>query len=52
MSHQAFFALANNSQRTTEQVDTHLVLHAWCQMSNHYHLVLETVEGNLSQGMR
>lgn len=28
------------------------VCHAWCQMSNHYHLVLETVEGNLSQGMR
>ena len=26
--------------------------HAWCQMSNHYHLVLETPEGNLSQGMR
>lgn len=28
------------------------VCHAWCQMSNHYHLVLETAEGNLSQGMR
>jgi putative transposase len=28
------------------------VCHAWCQMSNHYHLVIETVEGNLSQGMR
>ena len=26
--------------------------HAWCQMSNHYHVVVETVEGNLSQGMR
>jgi len=26
--------------------------HGWCQMSNHYHLVIETVEGNLSQGMR
>ena len=26
--------------------------HAWCQMSNHYHIVVETVEGNLSQGMR
>jgi len=25
---------------------------AYCQMSNHYHLVIETVEGNLSQGMR
>lgn len=26
--------------------------HSWCQMDNHYHLVIETVEGNLSQGMR
>jgi putative transposase len=26
--------------------------HAWCQMSNHYHIVLETVDANLSQGMR
>ncbi|MEO6936657.1 MAG: transposase [Collimonas sp.] len=28
------------------------ICHAWCQMSNHYHIVVETVEGNLSQGMR
>ena len=28
------------------------ICHAWCQMSNHYHVVVETVEGNLSQGMR
>ena len=28
------------------------VCHAYCQMTNHYHVVLETVEGNLSQGMR
>jgi REP element-mobilizing transposase RayT len=26
--------------------------HAWCQISNHYHLVLETPEANLAQGMR
>ena len=26
--------------------------HAWCQMTNHYHIVIETAEGNLSQGMR
>ena len=26
--------------------------HGWCQMSNHYHFVVETIEGNLSQGMR
>lgn len=30
----------------------HLVIHAYCQMTNHYHLMVETVEGNLSQGMR
>ena len=28
------------------------VVHAWCQMSNHYHLLLETPEGHLSAGMR
>ena len=28
------------------------VCHAYCLMTNHYHLVVETVEGNLSQGMR
>jgi putative transposase len=27
-------------------------VHAWCQMDNHYHLVLETPEGNLADGMR
>lgn len=27
-------------------------IHAWCQMSNHYHLIIETPEGNLSAGMR
>lgn len=26
--------------------------HAWCLMSNHYHVLVETPEGNLSQGMR
>ena len=28
------------------------LIHAWCQMSNHYHVIIETVEGNLSAGMR
>ena len=28
------------------------VIHAWCLMSNHYHLLLETPSGNLSQIMR
>ncbi len=27
-------------------------VHAWCLMSNHYHLLLETLEPNLSLGMR
>jgi len=26
--------------------------HAWCMMDNHYHIVIETIEGNLSKGMR
>lgn len=28
------------------------VCHAWCQMTNHYHFVVETPEPNLAQGMR
>lgn len=28
------------------------VIHSFCQMGNHYHLLLETVEGNLARGMR
>ena len=28
------------------------VLHAWCVMSNHYHLALETPAGNLVEGMQ
>ncbi len=27
-------------------------VHAYCQMTNHYHLLVETAEGNLSRGMR
>ena len=26
--------------------------HAYCLMTNHYHLIVETAEGNLSKGMR
>jgi REP element-mobilizing transposase RayT len=26
--------------------------HGWCQMTNHYHVIIETAEANLSQGMR
>lgn len=28
------------------------VVHAYCQMTDHYHLMIETVDGNLAQGMR
>lgn len=28
------------------------VIHAYCLMSNHYHLLIETPDGNLSKGMR
>ncbi len=30
----------------------HWVCHAYCLMNNHYHLVIETPDGNLSKGMR
>jgi putative transposase len=33
-------------------VRCNFIVHAYCQMGNHYHLMVETVEGNLSQGMR
>lgn len=26
--------------------------YAWCLMDNHYHLLIQTPDGNLSQGMR
>lgn len=28
------------------------ICHAYCLMSNHYHIIVETVESNLSKGMR
>ncbi len=30
----------------------HWLCHAYCLMNNHYHLVVETPDGNLSKGMR
>lgn len=30
----------------------HWICHAYCLMDKHYHLVIETPDGNLSQGMR
>ncbi len=33
-------------------VTYHWICHAYCLMGNHYHLLVETPEGNLSKGMR
>jgi putative transposase len=30
----------------------HWICHGYCLMDNHYHLIIETPEGNLSKGMR
>src|SRR2546426_7832479 len=30
----------------------HWICYAYCLMNNHYHLVIETPDGNLSKGMR
>ena len=30
----------------------HFIVHAFCQMTTHYHMLIETPEGNLGQGMR
>ena len=39
--------------RLGEVVESHLWLcHAYCLMTNHYHLLVETPEANLSRGMR
>ena len=39
---------------TLEQVITQFnwICHAWCLMDNHYHLLVQTPDGNLSKGMR
>lgn len=39
---------------TLEQVVTQFnwICHAWCLMDNHYHLLVQTPDGNLSKGMR
>jgi REP element-mobilizing transposase RayT len=30
----------------------HFSIYAFCQMGNHYHILVETLDGNLAQGMR
>ena len=40
--------------RTLDRVNErfHWICHAYCLMNNHYHLIIETPDGNLSKGMR
>jgi len=33
-------------------VRNQVIVHAWCVMSNHYHLLVETVQGNLVDAMK
>ena len=42
-----FLAVFNDVSETLNWV-----CHAYCLMGNHYHLLIETPEGNLSRGMR
>lgn len=32
--------------------DYNWLCHGYCLMDNHYHLIIETLDGNLSKGMR
>lgn len=43
-----------NFLRTLQRVNQryHWICHAYCLMDNHYHLLIETPDGNLSLGMR
>lgn len=36
----------------TVVTDYNWLCHGYCLMSNHYHLIIETLDGNLSKGMR
>lgn len=54
---QAIFLDDEDRQRFLESLTRvvsrfHLLLHAYCLMDNHFHLVVETPEANLSQAMR
>lgn len=37
---------------STAAPDCNWIIHAYCLMDNHYHLVVETPDGNLAKGMR
>ncbi len=40
------------SVRADVVADFNWICRAWCLMTNHYHLLIETPDGNLSKGMR
>jgi putative transposase len=42
--------LLNTLTQVTERF--HWICHGYCLMNNHYHIVIETPDGNLSKGMR
>jgi putative transposase len=50
--------LSNNDRRLFQEIlkttvsDAHWICHAFCLMGNHYHLLIETPDANLSAGMR
>jgi REP element-mobilizing transposase RayT len=53
----AIFKSKRDCEKFLEYLETaseryHAVIHAFCMMDNHYHLLLETPSGNLSQIMR
>ena len=44
---------SDSSQSSATVVDRFgWLCHAYCVMDNHYHLLIETPQGNLSRGMR
>ena len=47
-----FFMLLNTDVLAEVCSRFNWVIHSWCLMTNHYHLVVETPNGNLSAGMR
>jgi REP element-mobilizing transposase RayT len=46
--------MISNGVNTLQHVNKRCnwICHAYCLMDNHYHLLIETPEGNLSAGMR
>lgn len=47
---QDYRSFLNTLEQACERFDW--VVHAYCLMSNHYHILLETPQGNLSKGMQ